>query len=71
MNVPFDVAQKGDSVEERDLPGTTIKRGWGWVRTYDRTRSLHVQFANGAWKVLEVESVRSALWGGDEDPTNR
>jgi hypothetical protein len=60
VTVPFDVAQKGDSVEERDLPGTTVKRGWGWVRTFDRTRTLHVQNVGGVWKVLEVETVARA-----------
>jgi len=54
--VTLDKAAEGDSINRREIPGTTIKRGWGWVRSYDGTRSVYVvNNPNGVWVVQAVE----------------
>jgi hypothetical protein len=57
--VKLDDAHVGDEVEVRDLPPTTLARGYGWVRTYDEKRTLHVcRYPDReGWRVIEEGKV--------------
>lgn len=58
--VSLTVASKGDAVSTRELPGTTVQRGWGWVRTVDDKRSVYVVHnPMGVWVVQDVEVLES------------
>jgi hypothetical protein len=64
MNQALDTAVAGDTIEARELPLTCIRRGYGWVRTWDGRRCVYVvRNESGAWVVREIEVV--ALVGGD------
>jgi len=59
VTVKLDEAHVGDEIAVRDLPRTVLARGYGWVRTWDEKRSLHVcRYPDrDGWRVIEEAEV--------------
>ncbi len=59
MKATLETARIGDSIEARELPGTTIRNGWGEVRTWDGTRVVYVvNDPQGVWIVRRIEEIQ-------------
>ena len=56
--VDLEVAGMGDLVEPRSIPGSAIRAGHGWIRSFDGKRSVQVAECEcHGWTVRAIEKV--------------